>query len=99
MEIKWCLSSNHNHLVCEGAVCGADLTDDWQKNVKWFPGDKECGAKPMTHWQKVTRRINRRVEKGTFKHLNRYFTAEMLNKIHAVTNSTKGKDPDRKTWV
>ena len=88
------MKQNHSG-VCPAPICADDLAADWKKHVSWFPGELICGKSPMQKWQRNQRRINKFVVKGTFKHLERFFTADSLGKIGRITSSTKGRDPNK----
>lgn len=76
--------------LCAAPICAGDKNKDYKREVKWFPGESVCGIK-MQRFQKNQRRINKLVTKETFKHVETYFTADSLERISRVTNSTKGK--------
>ncbi len=80
--------------TCEAPLCAEDREPELADVRIWYPGEPVCGKRPYTRWQKAQRRINRRVEKGTFKYTQMYFTRPMLDGMK-VYNATKGLDPDK----
>ena len=87
------MESQH-YEICEAPICAGDLNPDYKKEVLWYPGEAVCGLK-ATKFQRMQRKINKKVAKGTFKNTGLYFTAEMLEKLSKVMNGTKGKNPDK----
>lgn len=89
--------TKHNHEKCEAPICPHD--PNYQNNTwSWFPDEVICKATPKTHIQKVQRRIQKLFLKGKVDG-TRYFTSDMLEKIHRVREGVKGLNPDRRTMV
>lgn len=84
-------------MKCDGVICVADQSKEWKNKVIWYPGERECTSQPFNKWQKMQRKINKRVKAGTFKYMGLYFTAHDLEKLSRVMNGTKGKDPNKFT--
>lgn len=70
--------------------CSAPICSDTEcKEVVWYPGEPIC-TKP-SHIQRIQKKINSFVSKGTFKHCDTYFTGADLNKIKRVKPGLKGR--------
>lgn len=86
---------NYKHnLECGAPICAGDTNPQYKKEVVWHPGEVVCQKKPYQKFQRLQARINRYVQTGRFKHQDRYWTADMLEKRTAVVNA-KGGNPER----
>jgi hypothetical protein len=80
--------------TCEAPICAGDSNPNYKKEVVWYPGEVVCGKSPYQSFQRKQAKINRFVAKGEFKHPDRYFTAEMLEKRTVIRKGLKGVNPD-----
>lgn len=85
---------NHDWENCPGAICEADPTPNWKDHVLWYPGEFICSRTPLSHAQKVQKRLNKLLAKGKLKNPYSCYTWKMLNARRAVTPATKGLNPN-----
>ena len=67
-----------HYLRCEAPICNGDPKSDYKNRVLWCPGEIICKRTPYEKFQKKQKDINRWVEKGKFKNVNKYYTANDL---------------------
>jgi hypothetical protein len=80
---------------CQAPICARDtINPNYKHDVVWYPGETICGQTPYQPFQFKQAKINRFVAKGQFKHPDRYFTAEMLEKRSIIRKEMKGGNPD-----
>jgi len=79
--------------TCEAPICAGDQNKNYKKEVLWYPGEKVCGKIPFQKFQKKQALMNRYLIAGKFKHVGRFWTAEMLEKRNQVMKA-KGGNPE-----
>ena len=67
---------HHEH--CDAPICQDDNNPDWRNERPWYAGEKICTKEPYVKFQKVQSIINKEVEKGTFRNMVEFFTANEL---------------------
>lgn len=86
---------------CNAPIC--PLNDKSIKKAIWFPNEEICKRRQFSkiNWIVNQKKINHH---GT-KHINNFFTAEMLNRKMIVRKNIKGLNPDQykyeqeKKWI
>ncbi len=83
---------NHDYLACPGNICVTD-PENYLRN--WFPDEALCVYRPRPKWLKVQKKIQKLYLQGKMT-LDKYFTLNDLEKIHAVRPGIKGRyNPDK----
>jgi hypothetical protein len=70
-----------HHETCLAPICCGDPNPNYKKEVIWIPGERVCSCRPYQKFQKIQLEINKMVKKGKFKQIDRYFTADELERL------------------
>jgi hypothetical protein len=69
----------YNHSEnCTAAICAGDTNKDYKKEIVWCAGEKVCNRKPFLKFQKKQLDINKEIKKGTFRNIDKAYTANEL---------------------
>ena len=97
------MTSNKHYLKCEAPICADERAykdmPDWKETAIWYVDEPYCMRRPYQKWQKKQAKMHRHHKRGDFKHPDRYWTVNMLDKRYAITKGMKGGNPDTMTWV
>lgn len=80
-----------NHIrICDAPLCKED-TD--VALCVWYADEPICTRGPLTDWQKVQKRIQKKYLAGTLKDIDGFYDIAHLRTIGRVTDSTRGINP------
>lgn len=71
-----------HYLHCEAPICNDDPNPHYKTEVIWLPGELVCKRQPYQKFQIVQHRINKAVKAGTFRDINKAFTAQSLEESY-----------------
>ncbi len=70
--------SEKHYLICLAPICKEDRNPNFKEEVIWCPGEPVCSKTPYQEFQRKQVDINKWVEKGIFKNIDKMYTANDL---------------------
>ncbi len=70
--------TDKHSLICSAPICQDDLNPNFKEEIGWYPGEAVCLKAPYQAFQEKQLDINKGVKNGTFKHMDKMYTAKDL---------------------
>lgn len=67
--------------ICNAPICSGDKNPNYKVEVIWYAGEEVCTKAPYLKFQRKQLDINKWVNKGKFKELDRPLNAHQLETL------------------